>query len=70
MGSSIAWFSTEMRRTANSARVSRLSVSCDYGFKNKNKRKSCENQKIQCLVTETTYLFSLFRLKGSNVNTA
>ena len=30
MGSSIAWFSTELRRTAGSARVSRLSVSYDY----------------------------------------
>ena len=30
MGSSIAWFSTEVRRTAHSARVSRLSVSYDY----------------------------------------
>ena len=31
MGSSIAWFSTLLRRTASSARVSRLFVSCDYG---------------------------------------
>ena len=41
MGSSIAWFSTYVRRTAGSARVSRLSVSCDYGmmeYKN-NKKK-------------------------------
>ena len=30
MGSSIAWFSTQVRRTASSARVSRLSVSYDY----------------------------------------
>ena len=32
MGSSIAWFSTQVRRTGSSARVSRLSVSYDYGF--------------------------------------
>ena len=30
MGSSIAWFSTLVRKTARSARVSRLSVSYDY----------------------------------------
>ena len=30
MGSSIAWFSTYVRRTASSARLSRLSVSYDY----------------------------------------
>ena len=32
MGSSIAWFSTKVRRAARSARVSRLSVSYDYGW--------------------------------------
>ena len=32
MGSSIAWFSTYVRRTAPSARISRLSVSYDYGI--------------------------------------
>ena len=31
MGSSIAWFSTYVHRTARSARVSRLYVSYDYG---------------------------------------
>ena len=30
MGSSIAWFSTKVRRTARLARVSRISVSYDY----------------------------------------
>ena len=40
MGSSIAWFSTEMRRTASSARVSRLSVSYDYDFIKVVSRKS------------------------------
>ena len=32
MGSSIAWLSTQVRRTASSARVSKLSVSYDYGL--------------------------------------
>ena len=34
MGSGIAWFSTYVRRMARSARVSRLSVSYDYGKNN------------------------------------
>ena len=51
MGSSIAWFSTQVRRTAGSARVSRLSVSYDYD-RTHCKKSILKRRKLQSLDKE------------------